>query len=268
MTISNAYYVPNGPNLLADMGGMNMASPSSEEALRDVGRKLEGSVEAVIIVTPHFVTSGGIGAVGRMKLDQIFDFYGFPPEFCNFTYEPPGSPEIAGELVKRGQQEGLSIGLTEKWGLDHGAWTPLIYMLPGARTPIIPVSVDRNGKAEDYEKLGRIIRGMAQERNIALISTGSIIHRLDLFQHGSQDVPEDAKEYLSRVVSALKVGNWDSIWNIPDNLYRAAMPEGGDLPMRVLSGFTGSSFNAEVLANETVGGSVSITTIRFSSKAQ
>lgn len=242
-----------------------MTSPANEKALKDIGRSLEGNVEAAIVVSPHFVTSGGIGVVGKEKLDQIFDFYGFPPEFYNFAYEPPGSPEIAGELVERGTDEGLRIGTTEKWGLDHGAWTPLIFMLPSAKTPVIPVSIDSKGNAEDYEKLGNIIRNMAERRRISLISTGSIIHRLDLFQRGSTRVPDDASEYLSRFISAMGDASWESAWGIPDDLYKGAMPEGGELPMRVISGFTGNDFSAEVLANETVGGAVSMTTIRFSS---
>lgn len=263
MEKGTAFYVPNGPNLLADFGSMGLRSLSNENELKAIGKTLESEIEVAVVISPHFATRGGIGVVGKEKLDQIFDFYGFPPEFYEYRYEAPGSEKIAESIVRAGKNGGLDINITEKWGLDHGAWTPLIYMLPSASTPIIPISVDSHGKPEDYMILGKAIKEISDEHNLTLISTGSIIHRLDLLQRGITDTPKEAEDYLSLLISALDDGNWDSVWNIPENLFRGAMPEGGELSLRAIAGFIGEGFRAEVLANQIVGGSISMSSIKF-----
>lgn len=260
-----AFYVPNGPNLLADIGNIGFRSEANERALKSVAKSLESEIEVAVVVSPHFVTNGGIAVVGESELKQIFDFYGFPEEFYNFSYNARGSPAVAGEIAERGSNAGLKIQTTTEWGLDHGAWTPLIYMLPSSKIPIIPISVERNGRPEDYETLGHVIREISMDHKLTLISTGSIIHRLDLFQRREVEVPGKAEEYLSGVISGVKAQNWENVWNIHRDQFEAAMPEGGELPLRAIAGFVGKDFDGEVLANEILAGSISMTTISFDS---
>ncbi len=110
---------------------------------------------------------------------------------------------------------------------------------------------------------------------IAPISTGKMrqifdfsgfppeFYRLDLFQHPSGKIPEDAVEYLNMVLNFMGKSDWKGVWNIPEKNYRAAAPEGGLAQFMVLAGATGDKFRAEVLSNEIMYDSVSMTTIDF-----
>lgn len=261
MSLQGILYVPNGPMLVdPSLDGKD----SSRAALRERGRKFPDSLEAVFVVTPHFYTRGGVAVVSTEKMKQIFDFSGFPEEFYNIKYEPPGDPELARELVLLGLGRAVPMVETGQWGLDHGAWTPLVHLLPEANVPVIPISVMEGADPFHYEELGKAMAELAERRNIALVATGSLIHRLDLFQIHGREVPEDASRYLDTVITSLKESDWERVWNIPGKYYRAAAPEGGLLPLRTLAGATGSKFTARVLSNEIMFNSVSMTAIDFS----
>ncbi len=263
MTLQGILYVPNGPMLIDPA---REKEDLSRAALRERGKRFPRDIHAVFVVTPHFSTKGGIAVIHTEKMKQIFDFYGFPEEFYEVKYEPPGNPELAEELVSMGQKHGIPIVGTDQWGLDHGAWTPLVSLFPDAKVPVVPVSVMSDADPVLYEKLGETISGMASEKNIVLISTGSLIHRLDLFQANSQEIPHDAGEYLKNVLAALENSDWNGLWNIPGKYYGAAAPEGGLAPLRTLAGAVGGKFNVDVLSNEILYNSVSMTTLDFRKK--
>jgi len=260
MSLTGAFYVPNTPTLIGDLG---VKHDDTERALKLIGEDMIGKPEAVFVVSPHFVTEGGIGIVAKPKLNQLYDFYGFPKEFYEVRYTPPGSPALAEDLLDLAEKDNLPLGIAEGWGLDHGAWSPLIHIFPMADVPIIPVSISNSTGTKDHERVGTLIRRLSMDHEVAIISTGSIIHRLDLWQKGVLSVPENALKYLDTCLDAFRSGNWEEIWKAPRELLDSASPEGGELPLRVLSGAVGNRFKGEILANETEFGSASLTTASF-----
>ncbi len=83
MALRSVLYVPNTPSLIGDLG---VRHTHTEEALKSIGIKYREMVQAVVVVSPHFVTSGAIGVVLDDPLRQIFDFSGFPKEFYEVKY--------------------------------------------------------------------------------------------------------------------------------------------------------------------------------------
>ncbi len=74
------------------------------------------------------------------KPATIHDFGGFPKELYEVQYPAPGSPELAmetKELIKK-----ADVGLDQKWGLDHGAWSVIRHLYPSADVPVIQMSLD------------------------------------------------------------------------------------------------------------------------------
>ena len=68
---------------------------------------------------------------GNRRPPTIHDFGGFPPELYEMQYPAPGDPALA-ERVR-----GLTgAPLREDWGLDHGTWSVLVHLLPGAEVPV------------------------------------------------------------------------------------------------------------------------------------
>lgn len=258
--IGAAAFLPNTPTLIGDMG---VDHRDTIAALRDIGKNLSGRIDTVVIMSPHFQTSGSFGIVSAVKLKQIYDFYGFPEEFYRVRYEPPGDPETAIKIVRSGIQAGIRITETDRWGLDHGAWSPLYHIFPEADIPIIPVSICPDLGAQAHKSLGALLRSDFSGQRIFAVSTGSFIHRLDLFQSRKGEVPQDAMKYLDLCISSLNSGRWEDIWNADPKILKAAAPEGYNLPLKFLEGVVGSDFRARILSNEVEFNASSLTTVLF-----
>lgn len=253
-------YAPNTPTLIGDLG---VRHPATEQALRQTGEDwLAGGVDAVIVISPHFVTRRGFGLVAQAPLQQLYDFSGFPEEFYQVSYRPQGAKDVAVQLAALCAAEKIPAEVTEQWGLDHGAWSPLLHVFPQATVPVLPISICPELGAEAHESLGRIIRKLSRSRSLIVMATGSIIHRLDLWAPDARSLPDSARSYLAAARESFGGGQWQSLWNAPDAWRRAAAPEGGELPLHVLAGAF-PSFQAQVLAEEEEFDAVSLTTVRF-----
>ena len=253
-------FMPNTPTLIGDLG---VDHKDTIAALRSFGKEIAGKIDAVVIMTPHFQTSGSFGIVGTERLRQIFDFYGFPPEFYEARYEPPGDPRLAEQIINLGKDAGIRIGQAGNWGLDHGAWSPLFHIFKDADIPTVPLSICPDLGYQAHIALGRLMRSPSIKNNLCVLSTGSLIHRLDLFQAGNDSTPPKALEYMDICISSFEEGKWDGIWNAPSGLVGAASPEGYNLPLRFIQGVVGDRFRARILANEVEFNAASLTTAVF-----
>ena len=263
MALLGTAYVPNTPTLIGNLG---VRHENTIKALSRIGAGI-GHPEAAIVVTPHFVTGGSIGVVSSPRLRQIYDFYGFPDEFYKVRYEPPGSPTIAGEILQTASCRGLPVSMAENWGLDHGAWSPLIHIFPNADIPVIPVSISPELGTGVHEAFGRVLREVSRNHNICVIATGSLIHRLDLFHSRNSSVPKYAQDYLDTALKAFSKGNWEDLWSVSGELMSAASPEGGELPLRVVSGVVGENYTAIIHSSEIEFSAASLTTVTFVSSS-
>lgn len=263
MALLGTAYVPNTPTLIGNLG---VRHENTIRALSRIGAGI-GHPEAAIVVTPHFLTGGSIGMVSSPRLRQIYDFYGFPDEFYKVRYEPPGSPTIAREILEAASGRGLPVSMAENWGLDHGAWSPLIHIFPNADIPVIPVSISPELGTGVHEAFGHVLREVSRNHDICVIATGSLIHRLDLFHSRNPAVPGDAQEYLDTALKAFNEGKWADLWGVSGELLRAASPEGGELPLRVVSGVVGENFTTRIHSSEIEFGAASLTTVTFVSSS-
>src|SRR6266567_6952438 len=94
---------------------------------------------AIVCVSAHWETRG-TRVTAVEKPATIHDLRGFPPELYEVQYPAPGSPALAEEtktLVKK-----TTVGLDDKWGLDHGAWSVIKHLYPKADVPVIQMSLD------------------------------------------------------------------------------------------------------------------------------
>src|SRR5690606_77382 len=73
---------------------------------------------AILCISAHWETKGTF-VTAMPNPSTIHDFGGFPQELFDVQYPAPGSPDLAKEtkaLITK-----TSVGLDDKWGLDHGA---------------------------------------------------------------------------------------------------------------------------------------------------
>ncbi len=255
------FYVPNTPTLIGDLG---VSHPLTESALKMAGETLRaaGPVDLWMVISPHFITEGGFGVVAQDPLRQLYDFSGFPPAFYQVSYQVQGSPVYAEALESLGKRRGLPVAQTTQWGLDHGAWSPLMHLMPEPEVPVLPISICPSLGPEAHERLGAAIAELSEGHRFVLMATGSLVHRLDLWNQQARGFPAKAEEYRQAALASFGAGRWRDLWNVPGELHKEAAPEGGDYPLRVLSGAF-PQFRVEILAGELEFDAVSLDTVRF-----
>jgi 4,5-DOPA dioxygenase extradiol len=158
--------------------------------------------EAVLCVSAHWET-GGTRVTAMEKPKTIHDFYGFPPELFAREYPAPGSPELA--RLARATAGGAAIELDSDWGLDHGAWSVLSRMFPGAEIPVVQMSLDRAKPPEYHYELGRSLRPL-RNRGVLIVGSGNIVHNLralcwdggDRACEWASDFDETVKRHIAR----------------------------------------------------------------------
>jgi 4,5-DOPA dioxygenase extradiol len=142
---------------------------------RNIGRTLPRP-HTILCVSAHWETRGTF-VTAMEKPRTIHDFGGFPKALFEVQYPAPGSPELAiqtREMIKK-----TEVGLDEKWGLDHGAWSVINRMYPEADIPVIEMSLDYYQNPQYHYNLARELAGL-RSKGVLIIGSGNMVHNLGL----------------------------------------------------------------------------------------
>ena len=142
---------------------------------RNIGKELS-KPSAILCVSAHWETRGTF--VTAMEYPPtIHDFGGFPQALFDVQYPAPGSPDLAKEtkqLIKK-----TEVGLDEKWGLDHGAWSVIKHLYPNADVPVIQLSLDYNQTPQYHYELAKELTSL-RNKGVLIIGSGNMVHNLRL----------------------------------------------------------------------------------------
>jgi 4,5-DOPA dioxygenase extradiol len=170
------------------------------------------SPEAVLCISAHWETRGTyVTALDCPR--TIHDFGGFPDELYEVLYPAPGDPALAKKI--QNIKAGTTIGLDEKWGLDHGCWSVLKHMYPNADIPVVQLSLDYYGDARYHFDLARSLAPL-REQGILIVGSGNIVHNLmraawdRLDDQFAYDWAEEANEKMKDYVLS---GNYEPLIN-------------------------------------------------------
>jgi 4,5-DOPA dioxygenase extradiol len=135
---------------------------------------------AVLAVSAHWYAPGTwVTAMPRPR--TIHDFGGFPRALHEFLYPAPGSPELAARV--RDLLAPLPVGLDQQWGLDHGTWSVLCHVFPGADVPVVQLSMDETRPAPFHYEIGRRLAALREE-GVLVIGSGNLVHNLHAYAWG------------------------------------------------------------------------------------
>jgi 4,5-DOPA dioxygenase extradiol len=131
---------------------------------------------AILCVSAHWETRGtSVTAMNRPN--TIHDFGGFPKALYEVQYPAPGSPALAMEtksIIKK-----TTVGLDDRWGLDHGCWSVLKHLYPEADVPVIQLSLDYYQSAQYHYDLAKELSSL-RKKGVLIIGSGNMVHNLRL----------------------------------------------------------------------------------------
>jgi 4,5-DOPA dioxygenase extradiol len=147
--------------------------------LHALGEQLT-DIKAVLVVSPHWQTRG-VQVMTTATPETVHDFGGFPAALYALQYPASGEPELALQVAQMLTAAGLSVSLEARRGLDHGAWVPLLHMLPAANLPVFQVSMPYDLDARSALQLGQALAAV-RAQGVLVLASGSMTHNLQEFR--------------------------------------------------------------------------------------
>lgn len=264
--IVEGYYLPNTPSIIPVPNRRALGflpHRRTMAALAEIGRTLPGRVDAAVVLSPHFFARGAVPVLAASAMRQVFDLDGFPAALREVVYEAVCREDLAERIVDGAGKGAIPLVRVTGWGVDHGVWAPLCQVLPGARVPLVVLGVAFGVEDAVYEELGHVIARAAEELRVVVIATGSVYHRLDLWDGQEKPWAAGAEALMNRARLAMAAGDWEFFRGWTDAARRTLAPEGGLQPFRFLAGALGAGARGEILADEAEFGAVSVQTVRF-----
>jgi 4,5-DOPA dioxygenase extradiol len=263
--VLTAYISHGAPTSLVEKTKIHDVYSQLGKVLKDRG------VDTVVMSSPHYLSRGKFEIESRENIPCIQDYYGFPDELYKFSYEARNNLKLVSEILDQSKSTGIDVIQSTSWGLDHGAWLPLYFMFPQRDVKVVPVSIT-SASPEDHFKFGSAIKSAVQkiDGTVAIIGTGSPVHRLDLIRYGyyGEEKFEPGERFDEKLIEAVASGDFERMLNIQKEyspLFHAAAPEGNLNPLYMALGASDKSrFIGKTILHEFMYYGVSLVAIILS----
>jgi len=215
--------------------------------LAAVGQTLT-NIKAVVVVSPHWETAG-VEVTAATRLETIHDFYGFPEPLYDIQYPAHGHPTLAKVVVDLLRTAGLPASLHPDRGLDHGAWVPMMYLVPDGQIPIVQVSMPYGLNTQKAFEMGQALAAL-REQGVLIVASGAVTHNLSEFRIGLSGVLPYVPEFVAWVRKTLTSHDVDKMLHyrtLAPHAARAHPSEDHFLPLLVAMGATASDDSCRVI---------------------
>lgn len=219
---------------------------------------------AVLCVSAHWYLPGAL-VTTQERPRTIHDFGGFPPELYEIQYPAPGDPQLARRV--RDLLAPIPVGLDEKWGLDHGAWSVLCHVFPRADVPVVQLSIDETQPAEFHYRLGERLAPLRDE-GVLVIGSGNLVHNLHTYAWGRcvAEPLDWAVRFETQARELLLAGNHSPLIGYEElgrDAALAAPTPDHYLPLLYMMGASREDEPVSFPVEGVDGGSVSMLTVQF-----
>lgn len=221
---------------------------------------------AILAVSAHWYVDG-TWITAQPRPETIHDFGGFPRALHEVSYPAPGQPELATRV--RALLADHEAEARHEWGLDHGTWSVLRWMVPDAGVPVIQLSIDRRLGPRRHLEIGRALAPLRHE-GVLILGSGNVVHNLrdafSRFRSGDHETPTWARDFDRDVAEAIRQRDAEALitrWQTSDD-GRLAHPT-PDHWLPLLYAF-GASREADEVDFTSVGfdmGSISMRNVRW-----
>lgn len=220
---------------------------------------------AILCISAHWETKGTF-VTAMQNPRTIHDFGGFPKALFDVQYPVQGSPELAIETKKIITKS--EVGLDDKWGLDHGAWSVIKHLYPNANVPVIQMSIDYSQPPQYHFELAKQLSSL-RNKGILIIGSGNMVHNLGLVawdklnQQYAYDWAIEANEKMKDYI--LK-GDFQKLINYKaqGKCFELAIPSPEHyLPLIYALALKEENENVTIFNDKPVAGSLTMTSIKI-----
>ena len=173
---------------------------------------------AILIVSAHWESAPLTLGATETGVPLTYDFYGFPRRYYEMTYASPGAPDLAAR-VRALMPDTEPVAEEAGYGLDHGAYVPLMVMYPEADVPVLQASMPSLDPQRLFE-LGRRLRPLRDE-GVLIVGSGFLTHGLPFLRDWRTNAapPGWSKDFDDWAREALERGDVDELMR-----FRSAAP--------------------------------------------
>jgi 4,5-DOPA dioxygenase extradiol len=222
--------------------------------------------KAVLVISAHWLTKGT--RITAMDFPStIHDFGGFPQELFDVQYPAPGDPLLAKETASI--IHSTQVEMDHDWGLDHGTWTVVRHMYPDAKIPVLQLSIDYTKGPQYHYDLAKELYAL-RKKGVLIFGSGNMVHNLRMVAWNRLSEPEYGYDWALEMNNKFKqlIGNGehDRLINYTKLGKEAelAIPTAEHyLPLLYTLGLKGKGENASFFNDKAVGGSLTMTSVRF-----
>lgn len=213
----------------------------------------------ILVASAHWETDRP-ALTGGERPETIHDFHGFPQPLYEIRYPAPGAPEVAERARALLERNGFDAAIDPERGLDHGAWTPLLYAFPQADVPVVQVSVQTPLGPRHHLTLGRALAPLARE-GVLIVGSGHLTHNLrelrsvrDTGVGRAEPYVAEFQEWVRRCIEAHDYDRLADYRKLSPAGVRAHPSEEHFLPLFVALGAAGEKARAERFVEHVEGG--------------
>lgn len=223
------------------------------EAWRALGASLRP--RAILAISAHWFI-GGPAVTVSARPRTIHDFRGFPRALFDLRYDAPGDPALAREVASALAPE--PVAFDETWGLDHGTWSLLVHLYPGADVPVVQLAIDATRQPAWHWDLASRLAPL-RDSGVLILASGNVVHNLSRLDFGAAAPQDWAVRFDAHVQAALDAGDRSALLGYeahpeglaavptPDHylplLYAAALRSSADALTTVTDGFDAGSIS-------------------------
>jgi 4,5-DOPA dioxygenase extradiol len=238
---------------------MNALGGPYTAAWRELGEAV-GKPKGVVMISAHWETQG-LGVTAQPRPETIHDFGGFPPALHAVQYPAPGSPDLAARVAELTRAYAV-----EAWGLDHGTWSVLVHVWPGADVPVVQLSLDRTLTTRQHYELAKALRPLREE-GIVIAGSGDFVHNLRTWKRAGDDGPYPwATSFNEAVKAAFVRGDHDALidWvHLAEDAQLSVPTDEHYLPLLYIAAQQKPGEPVAFFNDEITGGSISMTGVRI-----
>jgi 4,5-DOPA dioxygenase extradiol len=249
MTALPSLFVSHGAPLFAVEHG------TTGPALQAWGAQLPADLRGIVIMSPHWMARGP--AVMTTAQPQTWhDFGGFPPALYALQYPAAGSPALAQEVLALLAGAGMAAQPDAKRPFDHGAWVPLMHLLPQANVPVVQVALPAGAGPREVYAMGAALAGL-REQGVLVLGSGSMTHNLAEFFGGEREPAPYVLEFSRWIENKMAAGDLEALFNYRSqapHAHRAHPSDDHFLPLFFALGAAGSGARPDYLSREVMYG--------------